>query len=358
MAKQKTIQLFLIDGTANGPVKASIGGWLGRVYSLPVGELKRKDINSRSDLQNHSIYFLVGTENGTDAPLIYVGQAAPRKSAGPLARALEHMKNDKFNSKEELDEEGELIALEDRAWFNRAIYLVTSDNSWGPTELNYLENAFYKLATDVGTYEVGNKSEPPIGNVAEEYVPVLEDFIENTRLILKALGIDAFEAPLGDIDTRGTTRRPVVSDAPDTNPVFEIGSPNSYPYYGRAQRTADKFVVLKGAHLNTTIVKSAPVNVARNREMYSTFIQNGRLTKDIAFSSPSAAASFLSGSSISGPQAWKVEGTDISLGEWMKSGPTSHDRDAELAQVTAEAADVVEAAVTGGSASENTLLVF
>lgn len=127
--KQKTIQLFLIDGTA----KASILGWLGKVYSIPVKELKREDINSREDLKNHSIYFLIGTENETDAPLIYVGQAGPRKSAGPLARVFEHMKNDKFNSKEERDEAGELIGLEDRAWFNRAIYLATSDNSWGPT---------------------------------------------------------------------------------------------------------------------------------------------------------------------------------------------------------------------------------
>lgn len=172
--KQKTIQLFLIDGTADGPVKASILGWLGKVYSIPVKELKREDINSREDLQNHSIYFLIGTENETDAPLIYVGQAGPRKSASPLARAFEHMKNDKFNSKEERNEAGELIALEDRAWFNRAIYLSTSDNSWGPTELNYLENAFYNIAKDADTYKVGNRSEPPAGNVAEEHIPVLE----------------------------------------------------------------------------------------------------------------------------------------------------------------------------------------
>ncbi|OFU52559.1 hypothetical protein HMPREF3120_09755 [Corynebacterium sp. HMSC11D10] len=299
MAKQKTIQLFLIDGTANGPVKASIGGWLGRVYSLPVRDLRRPDINSREELQNHAIYFLVGTEEGTDAPIIYVGQAAPRKNSGPLARAHEHLRKDHRNSRDELDEAGELQALEDRAWFNRAIYLVTSDNSWGQTELNYLENAFYRLAKDVGSYELGNKSEPPAGNVAEENLPVLKDFVENTRLILNALGINAFEAPLGDQNNSESKPTRTASPASVDDPVFEIGTPGSF--YGEARRTADKFVVLKGALLSNSIVPSAPASVARYREMFANFIENRHLTKDIPFPSPTAAATFLSGNSISGP---------------------------------------------------------
>lgn len=337
--KQKTIQLFLIDGTADGPVKASILGWLGKVYSIPVKEVKREDINSREDLKNHSIYFLIGTENETDAPLIYVGQAGPRKSAGPLARAFEHMKNDKFNSKEERDEAGELIALEDRAWFNRAIYLVTSDNSWGPTELNYLENAFYNLAKEVDTYKVGNRSEPPAGNVAEEHIPVLEDFITNTRLILKSLGIDAFEAPLGDHTT--STKQPNASFAvAENDPVFEIGGPNTF--HGEARRTADGFVVLKGAVLSESIAPSAPASVARHREVHSAAIQGNRLVKDVAFSSPSAAASFLSGSSLSGPRSWMVKGSNLTLGEWInKDGDPT-----DLPQVAEDAAEVVEATVS------------
>ena len=337
--KQKTIQLFLIDGTADGPVKASILGWLGKVYSIPVKELKREDINSREDLKNHSIYFLIGTENETDAPLIYVGQAGPRKSAGPLARAFEHMKTDKFNSKEERDEAGELIGLEDRAWFNRAIYLATSDNSWGPTELNYLENAFYNLAKEVDTYKVGNRSEPPAGNVAEEHVPVLEDFITNTRLILKSLGIDAFEAPLGD-HTTSNKQPPAPSTAAENDPVFVIGGPNTF--HGEARRTADKFVVLKGAVLSEIVSRSAPASAIRARDVHANAIEGNRLTKDFPFSSPSAAAAFLSGYAVSGPQTWKVQGKNITLGEWMN-------RDTEpenLPQVAEEAAEVVEATVS------------
>lgn len=335
MIDQKLIQLFLIDGTADGTIKASILGWLGKVYSIPVQELKRKDINSRTDLNTHSIYFLVGTENETDAPLIYVGQAAPRKTAGPLARAFEHMRNDKFN---------QVLSLEDHAWFTRAIYLCTSDDSWGPTELNYLENAFYKLAKDVGTYKLGNKSEPPAGNVVEEHKPVLDDYIENTRLILKSLGIDAFDAPLGDVPVPSAQRNDATTPVREADPVFEMGSPNTF--HGEARRSADKFVVLKGSVLSPTISQSAPPNVARNREIHAQAIHDYRLVKDVSFSSPTAAAAFLSGYSVSGPKAWRVKGSDMTLAEWIDAdSPDTEEESAALAQATEEATEVVAATV-------------
>lgn len=345
MIDQKTIQLFLIDGTADGTIKASILGWLGKVYSIPVQELKRKDINSRPDLNTHSIYFLVGTENETDAPLIYVGQAAPRKSAGPLARAFEHMKNDKFNLKNDSEETEQILSLEDRAWFTRAIYLCASDDSWGPTELNYLENAFYKLAKDVGTYKLGNKSEPPAGNVVEEHKPVLNDYIENTRLILKSLGIDAFDAPLGDVPVPSAQRNDVTTPVREADPVFEMGAPNTF--HGEARRSADKFVVLKGSVLNPKIFKSAPQSVARNREIYAQAIEDYRLVKDISFASPSTAAAFISGYSMSGPKTWKVKGSDMTLAEWIEAdSPDTEEEAANLTQATEEATEVVAATVS------------
>ena len=130
--------------------------------------------------------------------------------------------------------------------------------------------------------------------------------------------------------------------------MFEIGTPGSF--YGEARRTADKFVVLKGALLSNSIVPSAPASVARYREMFAGFIENQRLTKDIPFSSPTAAATFLSGNSISGPRFWKVKGTDVTLGQWMKEDTTPPAQtDAHIAQVTAEATDVIDAAVTSTS---------
>ncbi|WP_210384481.1 hypothetical protein, partial [Corynebacterium sp. HMSC11D10] len=47
-----------------------------------------------------------------------------------------------------------------------------------------------------------------------------------------------------------------------------------------------------------------------------------------------------------GPGQWKVKGQNMTLGEWIKTDSNSLSPEGEsLAQVSAEAADVVEAAV-------------
>lgn len=189
------------------------------------------------------------------------------------------------------------------------------------------------------TYKVGNRSEPPAGNVAEEHVPALEDLTTNTRLILKSLGIDAFEAPLGDHTT--STKQPNASSVvAEYDPVFEIGGPNTF--HGVARRTADKLVVLKGAALSESVSRSAPASAIRARDFHANAIEGNRLTKDIPFSSPSEAAAFLSGYAISGPQAWRVQGANMTLGEWMNKDADS----ADLPQVAEEAAEVVDATVS------------
>ena len=82
--------------------------------------------------------------------------------------------------------------------------------------------------------------------------------------------------------------------------------------------------------------------MARHREIHAHAIEGNRLVKDVAFSSPSAAASFLSGTSLSGPRSWRVQGQNMTLGEWMNKDAEPED----LSQVAEEAAEVVEATVS------------
>lgn len=44
MGSPKTLQLFMMDGTAAGPIKASIRNWVGRVYSIPRTELNSEEL--------------------------------------------------------------------------------------------------------------------------------------------------------------------------------------------------------------------------------------------------------------------------------------------------------------------------
>ena len=84
------------------------------------------------------------------------------------------------------------------------------------------------------------------------------------------------------------------------------------------KRTSDGFVVLKGSKLNPQITKACPQRAIKDRKKYSELIdETYTLTADVLLSSPSAAASFIGGASLSGNFKWKDE-NGVSLGELEK----------------------------------------
>ncbi|MBR0287631.1 MAG: GIY-YIG nuclease family protein, partial [Selenomonadaceae bacterium] len=121
----KTISLFLLDDKANGRLKCSINGRSGIIFRIPRKDLsKSKD---RSELKYDGIYFLLGEEDGREK--IYVGQASSRKSGnGILGRLSEHDRNG------------------DKNFWTEAIVFTTTDNSFGSTEISWLENKFCNMA--------------------------------------------------------------------------------------------------------------------------------------------------------------------------------------------------------------------
>ena len=168
MAAAKTITLFLMDGVANGKIKAQISGWSGIAYKIPrelLAECKDLDPFKRS-----GVYFLFGLNT------VYVGQAEVRKTGkGIHQRILEH----------------ETDKLKD-SW-DEVVMFTTKDNSFGKTEISYLENQFYNRALKAGRFDVKNGNEPTMGTVTEEKESELEDYIEKAELVLGALGYKVFE---------------------------------------------------------------------------------------------------------------------------------------------------------------------
>lgn len=300
MPTPKTLQMFMMDGTPDGPIKASIANWVGRVYSIPRTEINSAKLKQRPDLNQPAVYFLVGTNPDTDQPKIYIGQATRRQNGMAFARAAEHTRSD------------------DKDFFNRIIYLVVVDNSWGPTEITFLENAFHQRAVSAGRYEVANGNTPSPGKVTEEVQAVLDEFIENTNLIISALGITAFQPVASEATRRGQAAVPQehAPSSADDEPVFELASYDR-SIHALGQRTPGGFVVFSGAKLREDLTASAPKAITANRERYADSMDNFRLTKDVEFSSPSSAASFVRGAATNGRTAWHLaENANVSLADW------------------------------------------
>lgn len=119
-------------------------------------------------LKKSGVYFLFGTNKDGEA-VVYVGQAV-----------------------EEL-----LLRVQDAHpsidYWTETIMLTTSNNSFSPKEISYLENRFCNLAIQANRYIVKKDNGTKPCNITEETESDLEDFINYAKIVIGALGNKVFE---------------------------------------------------------------------------------------------------------------------------------------------------------------------
>ncbi|MCD8133804.1 MAG: GIY-YIG nuclease family protein [Clostridiales bacterium] len=292
MARGKSINLFLMDGEANGRIKCTLANWTGIAYKIPRTELDK--CKERDDLKQSGVYFLFGTSDETGQGVVYIGQAGARKNGeGILNRLQEHKRNP------------------EKDYWTEAIVFTTSNNSFGPTEISYLENRFCNLALEANRYVVKNSNDPSPGNITEEKESEMEEFIDYSKVIMGTLGHKLFE--------------PIVNRHADENPVKEVPKPElvrlhlerTIKQIGKVEadgsQTAEGFVVFSGSHISPQDDDTIPA-VIKERRKKAPVDENGILQQDLLFSSPSYAAMFVIGKSENGLTRWKT-----SDGQTLKS---------------------------------------
>lgn len=147
------------------------------------------------------MYFLFGISDQTGENVVYIGQAGVRKNGeGILYRLQEHKRNP------------------EKDYWTEAVVFTTSNNSFGPTEISYLENRFTNIAKETERYVVKNGNDPTPGNITEEKESELEEFIDYAKIIMGTLGHKVFE-PLTDSKTMVA---PNSDSAESDNKIFYI----------------------------------------------------------------------------------------------------------------------------------------
>lgn len=295
MARGKTIQLYLMDGVPKGRIKCTLANWTGIAYKIPRTELEKA--KSIDYLKQSGVYFLFSTSDETQDNIVYIGQAGTRKKGeGILNRLQEHKRNP------------------DKDYWTEAVAFTTTNNTFGPTEISYLENQFTKLALDSKRYIVKNGNEPSQGHVTEEKESELEEFIDYAKIVIGALGYRVFE-PLVVDDTPAETSEP---SEKELNLFFKRKSKKSKKTIeASAKQTSEGIVLLKGSHIETIDSDSIPDKIQKMRKKDDLII-NGILKENVLFTSPSYAAAFVIGGHINGKDAWKDE-QGRSLNEIEKS---------------------------------------
>ena len=280
----KSINLFLMDGTPNGRMKCTLANWTGVAYKIPRTELDK--CKGRGDLSQSGVYFLFGTSDQTGENIVYIGQAGARKNGeGILYRLQEHKRNP------------------NKDYWTEAVVFTTSNNSFGPTEISYLENRFCALATEAKRYLVKNGNDPTSGNITEEKESELEEFIDYAKIVIGTLGHKIFEK-LAELKVPCEPLDIVRDDL-----VLHLkrkSKKSGLLIEAMCKQTSEGFVVLKGSRIETIDSESIPVGIKNSRKKAS-IDQSGILQEDILFRSPSYAAAFVIGGHVNGLTEWKTE---------------------------------------------------
>ena len=236
--------------------------------------------------------------------MVYIGQAGARKNGeGILNRLMEHKRNP------------------EKDYWTEAIVFTTSNNSFGATEISYLENRFCNIALDAKRYEVKNGNDPTPGHITEEKESEMEEFIDYAKVIMGTLGHKLFE-PINRPSAKLQQVSSTDEDADDTVPLH---LERTIKKIGKVEadglQTAEGFVVLQGSHISPVDDNTIPA-VIKERRKKAHVDENGILQEDLLFTSPSYAAMFVIGKSANGLTSWKTD-----HGKTLKSLEAEQDGD-------------------------------
>jgi len=272
MAYGKSIELFLVNGTADSLITAELSNWNGKAIKIPRIETASC---TRDDITQAGVYFLFCKEDdGSDS--VYIGEAENVKE-----RLVQHLRD--YQSEKE------------KYYWSTAVIFIGRDLN--KALIRYLENRFVAIARDCKRYIVLTKNTYRNTVMKESQIAVMEEFVDNVKVLINVLGYKVLE-PL------------VQTDSAETQTDAEILYVSSGSANASGKVTTEGFVVFAGAVINQkTSVKSLSAGMQKLRQelIDSEKVQEWVTKEDILFSSSSAAADFIMGYSVSGPQTWKTK---------------------------------------------------
>lgn len=270
MSYGKSIELFLVNGSADSLIIAELSNWNGKAIKIPRIEVASCN---RDDITQAGVYFLFcKEEDGSDS--VYIGEAENVKE-----RLVQHLRD--YQSEKE------------KYYWTTAVIFVGRDLN--KALIRYLENRFVDIARVSKRYTVLTKNTYKNTVMKESQIAVMEEFVDNVKILINALGYKVLES---FVHTELNS-----SKVDDELLYLSAGAASA-----SGKVTTEGFVVFEGAILNektSTKSLSAGMQKLRQKIMDSDKVQNFKTTEDILFSSSSAAADCILGYSVSGPQTWK-----------------------------------------------------
>jgi hypothetical protein len=283
MSFGKTIRIYLADGTATGIRHAELVNWTGQAIVCPRGRLA--ELAEWSESQRPGVYLLFGdAESGRLAA--YIGEAE-----NVLLRLQSHLKTKDF--------------------WTRVVFFTSKDENLTKSHVKYLEGRLVALARAANRVELLNGNVPQLPALPRSERDAMEEFLGPVSVLLGALSFNVLQPiaseQAGDQGAAAPLSKKLLRFSVAKRPVDARGS-----------STDEGFVVFEGSQGDAKTRSSLGKGY---RAMRDELLADGglviegeasRFTRDVLFSSPSAAAAVLAGGAYNGREAWRdASGTTL-----------------------------------------------
>lgn len=263
-----SVRLFLPDGNPEGVKTVEKSNWSGSGLVIPRSLFA--ETRSRSELARTGVYILVGPDERSQIPRVYVGEGDP---IGP--RLDQHAKNKDF--------------------WTQAVGFTSKDQNLNKAHIQYLEYRLIDLAKAAKRCVLDNANTPQPPSLSEADTAEAEGFLADVLLCLPVLGYEFFEAAPAPTQTTLEfilTGKNIQGKGYETTTGFVV----------RAGSQAAKNEATKGIHAYRSEMRRLLVEqgVLVDRGQYF------EVTQDYTFNSPSTAAGVLLGAEANGRTAWRT----------------------------------------------------
>lgn len=292
----RSLKIFVMGSEFNGLKSVELSNWTGLAH---IG--RREHLNSLKKIEALSdtgIYLLTNTDDNSNAQTkIYIGET------DNFAKRITGHANDKD-------------------WWDTFIVFTSKDSNLTKAHVKHLEKELYLLAKEsLGTIELTNSSEPTGAKLPESDIADMSEFLENLLFIIETLSLGLFVR--SEQNSKESESENVRNNLNGTE--FFIIQKKNQNLQAKMIFENEKYILKKGAHITksptesfinfdgyirlwNSITKSdAVIDDAKNNRFIT--------TKDITFSSPSAAGAVVFGCSTNGRTAWFRTSDNKSLGE-------------------------------------------
>ena len=269
MSSPEIINIYLPYGDPKRLRLAQVSNWDGQAVAAPRIDLR--EFAEREESRRTGVYILLGQNPESGAPEAYVGEA------DNLAKRVGQHKGKDF-------------------WSQVIAFTSKSDN-FNKAHARYLEAKVLAEAVRVGKFQMANKADSTI-NLSEFDQAITDTYFGKIRQLLPILGTDLL-----------TEVRKPANDKKHANLTYTVKG-----FVAHGDRTPDGFVIYEGSTASPEERPGAKKHGAWTLALRKQLLDGGALveqggklvfTRDVEFSSPSAAAAVVSGGPTAGPKAWK-----------------------------------------------------